>query len=197
MRELTLSQRELHARDIRARLRNPPNSVPDQTIDYRRNRSIGYVPAHMHPELVAQIVPRKKLLRVIDTVDSDQVNIPPPTAESPPIIAEATVESEDQPTHAPFIIDVMRVVARRYGRTVLDLKSRRRCAPIVRPRQIAMYVAYKVTIHSTSRIGRVFHRDHTTVLHALRKIGAMVDSDPAIAAEVEEIVAELDRWMAS
>lgn len=151
----------------------------------------------MPPELVAQIVPRKKLLRVIDTVDSDQIDIPPPTAVKPPIIAEATVESEDQPTPAPFIIDVMRVVARRYGRSVLDFKSTRRCAPIVRPRQIAMYVAYKVTMHSTPRIGRAFHRDHTTVLHALRKIGAMVDSDPAIAAEVEEIIAEIDRWMAS
>lgn len=197
MSELTLSQRELRARDIRARLRNPPNSVPDQTIDYRRNRSIGYVPAHMPPELVAQIVPRKKIVRVIETSDSDQIDLPPPAAESPPTITEPTVESKDQPTLVPFIIDVMRVVARRYSRSVLDLKSTRRCAPIVRPRQIAMYVAYKVTMHSTPRIGRAFHRDHTTVLHAIRKIGAMVESDPTIAAEVEEIVAEIDRWMAS
>lgn len=197
MTELTLSQRELRARDIRARLRNPPNSVPDQTIDYRRNRSIGYVPAHMPPELVAQIVPRKKPLRVIEPIDSDQIDIPPPAAESPPIVAEATVESKDHPTPIPFIIDVMRVVARRYRLSVLDLKSERRKAHVVRPRQLGMYVAYKVTMHSTPRIGRAFHRDHTTVLHAIRKVRIMVESDPATAAEVEEIIAEIDRWMAS
>lgn len=197
MTELTPSQRALRARDIRARLRNPPNPVPDQTIDYRRNRSIGYVPAHMPAELVAQIVPRKKLLRVIEPVDSDQIDLPPPAAATTPIVAEEIVESEDQPMPVPFIIDVMRVVARRYSCSVLDLKSTRRYAPIVRPRQIAMYVAYKVTMHSTPRIGRAFHRDHTTVLHAIRKVRRMVESDPAIAAEVEEIVAEIDRWMAS
>lgn len=190
-------QREYRARSIRERLLNPPNAVMDTVIDLKRGRAIGYVPAEIPPELVAQIVPRKKPLRVIEPIDSDLVDLAHPAAESPPIIAEATVESEAQPTPAPFIIDVMRVVARRYGRTVLDLKSTRRCAPIVRPRQIAMYVAYKVTVHSTPRIGRAFHRDHTTVLHALKKIGAMVESDPAIAAEVEEIIAELNRWMAS
>ena len=189
-------QRE-RARKIRERLFNPPNAVVDTIVANVRGLSIGYVPAEIPPELVARIVPRKKQLRVTEPADSDLVDIARPPPATPPIVVEATIESEDGPTRAPFIIDVMRVVARRYGRTVLDLKSTRRCAPIVRPRQIAMYVAYKVTMHSTPRIGRAFHRDHTTVLHALRKIGAMVDSDPAIAAEVEEIVAELDRWMAS
>lgn len=190
-------QRQYRARNIRERLLNPPNAVVDTVIDLKRGRAIGYVPGEIPPELVARIVPRKKPLRVTEPADSDLVDIARPPPATPPIVVEATVESEAQPTPAPFIIDVMRVVARRYGRTVLDLKSTRRCAPIVRPRQIAMYVAYKVTVHSTPRIGRAFHRDHTTVLHAIRKVRRMVESDPAIAAEVEEIVAEIDRWMAS
>lgn len=190
-------QREYRARNIRKRLLNPPNAVMDTVIDLKRGHAIGYVPAEIPPELMARILPRKKPLRAIKSTTSEKVDIAPPAAESPPTITEPTVESEDQPTLVPFIIDVMRVVARRYRLSVLDLKSERRKAHVVRPRQLGMYVAYKVTMHSTPRIGRAFHRDHTTVLHAIRKIGSMVESDPAIAAEVEEIIAEIDRWMAS
>jgi chromosomal replication initiator protein len=56
----------------------------------------------------------------------------------------------------------------------------------VRPRQIAMYLAKVLTLRSLPEIGRLFGgRDHTTVLHAVRKIEGLVQGDKALAEEIE------------
>jgi chromosomal replication initiator protein len=57
---------------------------------------------------------------------------------------------------------------------------------VVRPRQIAMYLAKVLTLRSLPEIGRRFGgRDHTTVLHAVRKIEGLVQGDKALAEEIE------------
>jgi hypothetical protein len=72
--------------------------------------------------------------------------------------------------------------------TMFDLKSQRRTAEIVKARQVAMYLAKKLTSQSLPEVGRKFGgRDHTTVLHAVRKIGALVDTNPELAAQIERI----------
>lgn len=87
---------------------------------------------------------------------------------------------------------IRQVVARHYGATDVDLLSARRTANIVLPRQIAMYLAKRVTLRSLPEIGRRFGgRDHTTVLHAVRKIGELIRNDASFAAKVEAITAEL------
>jgi chromosomal replication initiator protein len=64
--------------------------------------------------------------------------------------------------------------------------SSRRTANVVRPRQIAMYLAKTLTLRSLPEIGRRFGgRDHTTVLHAVRKIETLVGKDTTTADEVE------------
>ncbi len=69
------------------------------------------------------------------------------------------------------IEDIQRTVARQYNVSRADLLSARRTANVVRPRQIAMYLAKTLTLRSLPEIGRRFGgRDHTTVLHAVRKI---------------------------
>ena len=69
------------------------------------------------------------------------------------------------------IEDIQRVVARQYNVSRADLLSSRRTANVVRPRQVAMYLAKILTLRSLPEIGRRFGgRDHTTVLHAVRKI---------------------------
>jgi chromosomal replication initiator protein len=84
------------------------------------------------------------------------------------------------------IEDIQRVVARQYNVSRSDLLSSRRTANVVRPRQVAMYLAKTLTLRSLPEIGRRFGgRDHTTVLHAVRKIEALVGKDPALADEVE------------
>jgi chromosomal replication initiator protein len=84
------------------------------------------------------------------------------------------------------IEDIQRVVARQYNVSRADLLSSRRTANVVRPRQVAMYLAKTLTLRSLPEIGRRFGgRDHTTVLHAVRKIENLVNTDAALAEEIE------------
>lgn len=73
--------------------------------------------------------------------------------------------------------EIIKLVCREYGVSPTDIKSARRTAQIVRPRQEAMWLCTIYTQKSLPEIGRQFGgRDHTTVLHAKRKIGRLVDS---------------------
>jgi chromosomal replication initiator protein len=70
--------------------------------------------------------------------------------------------------------------------------SSRRTANVVRPRQVAMYLAKILTLRSLPEIGRRFGgRDHTTVLHAVRKIEALAANDSALADEIEALKRQL------
>jgi chromosomal replication initiator protein len=90
------------------------------------------------------------------------------------------------------IEDIQRVVARQYNVSRSDLLSSRRTANVVRPRQVAMYLAKTLTLRSLPEIGRRFGgRDHTTVLHAVRKIEGLVGNDVALAEEIEVLKRQL------
>jgi chromosomal replication initiator protein len=90
------------------------------------------------------------------------------------------------------IEDIQRVVARQYNVSRADLLSSRRTANVVRPRQVAMYLAKTLTLRSLPEIGRRFGgRDHTTVLHAVRKIENLVTTDSALAEEIEILKRQL------
>jgi chromosomal replication initiator protein len=90
------------------------------------------------------------------------------------------------------IEDIQRVVARQYNVSRADLLSSRRTANVVRPRQVAMYLAKTLTLRSLPEIGRRFGgRDHTTVLHAVRKIENLVNTDNALAEEIELLKRQL------
>ena len=93
---------------------------------------------------------------------------------------------------APRIEEIQRVVARHFKTDRDELLSQRRTAAAVWPRQVAMYLAKTLTVRSMPDIGRRFgNRDHSTVLHAVRKIAAMIQQDAKVAAEIEAIKAEL------
>src|SRR6202035_4208056 len=67
-----------------------------------------------------------------------------------------------------------------------DILSARRTTSVVRPRQIAMYLSKLLTPRSLPEIGRRFGgRDHTTVLHAVRKITGLVTADGTLSEEIE------------
>ena len=84
------------------------------------------------------------------------------------------------------IEDIQRVVSRHYNVSRQELVSDRRTRVIVKPRQIAMYLAKTMTPRSFPEIGRRFGgRDHTTVLHAVRKIEELVNSDTKLGHEIE------------
>ena len=86
------------------------------------------------------------------------------------------------------IEDIMKFVSRHYNVTRTDLLSARRTRTIVRPRQIAMYLAKTMTPRSLPEIGRRFGgRDHTTVLHAVRKIEGERAKDEKLSEELDLI----------
>lgn len=76
------------------------------------------------------------------------------------------------------IDDIQRRVAEYYGIKVSDMQSSRRSQNVARPRQVAMYLSKVLTSRSLPDIGRKFGgRDHTTVLHAVRKVEELMASD--------------------
>jgi chromosomal replication initiator protein len=84
------------------------------------------------------------------------------------------------------IEDIQKLVANRYNVSRADILSERRTAAVVRPRQIAMYLSKSLTLRSLPEIGRRFGgRDHTTVLHAVRKIEQAIPADQALCEEIE------------
>ena len=88
--------------------------------------------------------------------------------------------------------EIQRAVAEHYGLKKEDLLSERRTRSIARPRQAAMYLAKQLTTRSYPDIGRRFGgRDHTTVLHAVRRIEELKAIDPALAQDVEALTRKL------
>ncbi|CAN7142754.1 chromosomal replication initiator protein DnaA, partial [Rhizobium sp. LjRoot258] len=84
------------------------------------------------------------------------------------------------------IEDIQRIVARHYNVSRQELVSNRRTRVIVKPRQIAMYLSKTLTPRSFPEIGRRFGgRDHTTVLHAVRKIEELIAGDTKLSHEIE------------
>jgi len=84
------------------------------------------------------------------------------------------------------IEDIQKLVASHYSVTRADILSSRRTATVVKPRQVAMYLSKSLTLRSLPEIGRRFGgRDHTTVLHAVRKIEGLCSADTALREELE------------
>ena len=84
------------------------------------------------------------------------------------------------------IEDILKIVSRHYKVPRNELLSARRSRDVVRPRQIAMFLAKALTSRSLPEIGRRFGgRDHTTVLHSVRKVEQMIKDDVELAQEIE------------
>ncbi len=86
------------------------------------------------------------------------------------------------------IQNIQKVVAEYFKMRISDLHSKRRNRQITRPRQIAMALAKELTTMSLPEIGDAFGgRDHTTVLHAQRKIAELVKTDPKISEDYQNL----------
>ena len=117
-----------------------------------------------------------------------------PTVERALQITADKIRPEEKRT--PRIKDIKRATARHYHVTVIDIDSIRRTKDVVRPRQVGMYLAKTMTMNSLPEIGRRFGgRDHTTVMHAVHKIGELVKTDPEIADDIAAIREELGEGM--
>jgi chromosomal replication initiator protein len=87
---------------------------------------------------------------------------------------------------------IQKAVAEHYGLTQADMISERRARAVARPRQAAMWIAKQITTRSLPDIGRRFGgRDHTTVLHAVRRIEELKAEDPALARDLDVLLRKL------
>ncbi|WP_417830123.1 chromosomal replication initiator protein DnaA [Thalassospira sp.] len=84
------------------------------------------------------------------------------------------------------IEEIQKRVAEHFNIKVSDMHSARRARAVARPRQVAMYLSKQLTTHSLPEIGRKFGgRDHTTVMHAVRKIEELHGTDPSLSEDID------------
>ena len=89
--------------------------------------------------------------------------------------------------------EIQRRVAEHFKIRLSDMSSARRARVVARPRQVAMYLAKQLTSRSLPEIGRAFGgRDHTTVMHAVRKVEELCRDDNAFAENVELLTRMLE-----
>lgn len=199
-----------HARDVRKRLRNPANAVADRGIELRPVKVSGLVipmpPAREKapPQKVTPKATPRVVQRVAPRVTPSVAALAP--AVSPEklaaiarlnrrirLIARLLERLEQrrgimERSAQPSVEAVMRAACAHFGVSLLDMQSARRSQYIVRPRQIAAYLAKHLTLQSMPQIGRrMGGRDHTTILHAVRKIEELRLSDPRIDDAVRAI----------
>jgi chromosomal replication initiation ATPase DnaA len=87
------------------------------------------------------------------------------------------------------VSEIQKAVAAHYGLAQSDMISERRARAVARPRQVAMWLAKKLTTRSLPDIGRRFGwRDHTTVLHAVRRIDQLRAEDPKMHDDTERLI---------
>lgn len=101
------------------------------------------------------------------------------------------VDEESRPE--PRLTDIKRAACRYFDITLAELLSHRRTTRVVYPRQISFYVAKTMTGKSLPEIGRRFgDKDHTTVLHGIRKIESLVRKDWRVAYDVAAMEARCE-----
>lgn len=116
----------------------------------------------------------------------------PHVREAAPIVAQlpkvVILPQEPEPIVVyarPSVHRIVGAVCEKYRISRTDLISERRTANVMRPRQIAMYLAKQLTLRSLKQIGQhMGHRDHTTVLHGVNKITALRAIDADLDAEL-------------
>ena len=158
------------AQQIRARLMNPPNAIPDQKPEPSEKAS----PFSHAGELERECV---RVLEEIRTLDKRRETL----------WRRYRLLNNLEPPR-PSIGLIQNTVADYYKVDLGEMLSGRRQACIVRPRQVAMYLAKKLTLKSLPFIGTMFNnRDHTTVLHAVNKMEMLRQGDEKFAAQIKEI----------
>ncbi|PSF13638.1 chromosomal replication initiator protein DnaA [Marinobacter fuscus] len=108
---------------------------------------------------------------------------------TPPFIRESLKDLLALHEKQVSIDNIQRTVAEYYKIKVADLLSKRRTRTVTRPRQVAMSLSKELTNHSLPEIGDAFGgRDHTTVLHACKKIVELQETDPGIREDYQNFM---------
>lgn len=171
--------------------------TPTQRASIRRSQSFRASIAAKAAELAdRKTVLALAALRVV-SVEAPLVSHPEIRIVVSDLIPEPTggwtiaAPPETKPAY-PSVRDIQQAVCAQYDVKLLDMLSKRRTAEIVRPRQVAMYLAKVLTLKSLPDIGRRFGgRDHTTALHAIRKMEGLILLDEDLAQGVAILIENL------
>lgn len=144
--------------------------VPKQELTIDRDMTVGGAPVKSNLAIVLEYA------RQIRELNRDALVIAPPPAAKRPSVSRIITET-----------------AHHFDVNVDDILSERRTHGVVFPRQIAMYIAKALTLRSLPDIGRrIGGRDHTTVLHAIRKVQRLLASgDTDLADDIQAIITKL------
>jgi hypothetical protein len=188
------------AQTIRERLRNPPNAVPDVGIDLKRTpappKAVALATPAPTPAPATPDDPRILWIkrRKPDETDAAFIERQITHHRGRLEVALARREKLFGKRHSPRVEDIQDAVCAVYRVETKEMLSKRRSAHLVRPRHVAMYLAKEMTGLSLPGIGRKFaFRDHTTVLHAVRKIEGLRPNDP----ELDAMIARVEAMFAS
>ncbi len=86
---------------------------------------------------------------------------------------------------------IFHAVARKYGVTVEDIRGKRRTREIAQARHVCIYIMRTVTDLSLPSIGRVFNRDHTTILSSVDTIQAKIREDASLENDIDDLIKEI------
>lgn len=175
--ELELRREILRARIADAARRDASIAIADEVVDFIANRIRGG--GRELEGALTRVIATQQLTKSAITVD----------------MASVAIRDLINPGngHRVKIDDILRVIGKHYNVPKADLLSPRRARSIVRPRQIGMYLAKTLTTRSLPEIGRRFGgRDHSTVLHAVRKIEALIQQDDKLAREIQLLMRLLE-----
>lgn len=101
-------------------------------------------------------------------------------------MAEAIMRSHVRDVERKLgIEEIQKKVAEYFKIRLADMRSPRRSLNVVRPRQVAMYLSKQLTTRSLPEIGRMFGRDHTTVMYAVRRVEMLTSTDPVLRGDVD------------
>ncbi|MFM9943037.1 MAG: helix-turn-helix domain-containing protein [Hyphomicrobiaceae bacterium] len=116
----------------------------------------------------------------------------------PPAVLALPLPAAELAVTRVKIQTIFEVITRHYGVTVDEILSPDRTRRVVEPRQMGMYLAHRFSGRSLPEIGRRFGgRDHTTVLHADRKIARLTQENPILAGHSRSLIAGIERTMAA
>jgi chromosomal replication initiator protein len=167
---------ELRGKIVRARhaqmlARDPAQTLPEEVLDLIAMRTQGG---------------GRELEGALNRIIAyQQFNSTPVTMDLASVVLRDAGQNGSMDPGRIKIDDILKIVGRHYNVAKADLLSPRRSRTVVVPRQIGMYLAKKLTSRSLPEIGRRFGgRDHSTVLHAVRKIDEQVRVDEAMAKDV-------------
>lgn len=149
-----------NAKEIRQRLRFPPNAVIDTGINLTR-KSTAY-----------------------------KGDIPPPdTPPKRPLVIQLAPPKPPEPAfHIPISMnEIVEAVCDYYGPSPASIRGPNRMAILCHARRIIVYLAVKLLGKSLSSIGRNLNKDHTSILHAKRKIDAHLLKNPELMSEINKI----------